>query len=1794
MMKRLVVLFGLMGVMPVLAFGGGAPTWVQEHYRWRSDDGSESTANWKANQDTAITGVARGQNIRLRFDVANTSTSYTGSLVPLLEFSTSSSGPWTAVSIAADGSTAFEMTATSGYANGDATTTQLTGSGTFVAGKAVEYPSNSGASTTYAVSQYSNFEYCFKATSKAMGSTPYYFRLSNSGTALNTYSQTAMLTMAAGEANEPPVIVSSLSATGSVITSFSYKIRASGSEPITLNATGVPAGLAFNGTNMITGTPSSAGSYSIGLTAASAWGSDSKTLSLSVVDNMAPVASNQTVISVAQGSELQISLAWGDADQPSLLAHTFTIISGPSHGTLTSYFQRNGTTNSPNLYYFKAATNFTGSDSFTWKCNDGKADSNVGTVTVPVIANNPPVANNQSQQVYPGQTSLSPSVTHGDTGQTLTYSIVSGPVHGTATVSGSTVTYFNTGWWGSDSFTWKCNDGKDDSNVATFSITMYQNNPYAANSTVIVLKNSTNNLIQPTACPGAPGDTMSIVAAPSHGTATPSGFKFSYTPAAGFTGADAVGFRVNNTGTTVSATCSIMVRDAASSNDWPQWRCDEYHSAVTLQQLPAQLYLQWRRDLRAVTPGVSGYQHGFEKGLEPVVVGKTLFVGSSSDNSMRAVDTETGAQKWVFFANGPIRLAPVAMTGRVLFGSEDGYLYCLNAADGSLAWKFRGGPSDRKMFNFRRLTSVWPVRSGPLLKDGKVFFAAGLWPFEGTFVWCLDPQTGAEIWRNDSACGNISGQPHDGIPMPAGPPVEGYMCVGISGDKLHVPGGRCRPGVFSLADGSMYAWSQLGRGGGDYGQWSGGGWWVDPATELASSSAPTVQVTAGSKTYTSSDASALGVSGSATAMLAADNKLFVATSQGSIYCFGGTQVTPNLYPLTTTPLPSVNDSWKTAVADILGRSNSVEGCFLVLGIGTKRLVEELVLQAPSVVQIVVVDPDTNKVLSLRSELVAAGINGTRVTVMAGDPYTMSLPPYIGRLVLSEDVVAAGFNNGRSFVEKVFASIRPYGGEMWLPTTDPQHSSLNTWVSAAGLQGAVVTRENGFSRLQRTGKPAEMNIRAPYGVLACTDAISWGQGHGTAYDPDLAAGAFSLYSGSTIDVYSGLPMTAQTFVANRTDMPPMPTVSYANPYTGFSDPRGAAPGGYGCGDGFHTYGSIMASRTGCAGIHDKMTDSGTFGVNAIRSGCDNSFLPGCGVLTVGGYGCGCDYPLTPNFLVLIPVAEVENWTRWGYGPTQNILDEKPIRRAGINFGPPGDRMAPDGKLWIEYPARSCPSPNLLISSGTNAITSFYHHSSRIQNDGLKWVAASGVKGLTNLALRLSQQVLSLSAASAPAIDGTLGDGCWNGAKPVMLVNTSEPADRRPAQTWLRYDANNLYVAFSCPAGGWGSGDSWNVYLSGRENIVPDSYYGYCGVNRYARFCVTAAGTKSQYLGTSQGPGGSEDNSWTGAWNAGVSAVNGQAFVAELAIPWTTIDAAGLWKDNLIINLFGPGKRRLRDVTDTGYEWAPSPGSACRRFVPMQFDTAKGDISLPVNNCSVKLHFAETEGATTGQRVFDVKLQGNTVLSNFDIFQQAGGKDRGVVKEFTLASVADDVVVDLVPKVGETMIAGIEVEGSYGSRNLNMPTARVSVSPASGQAPLSVTLSARESTDDVGIKKVEWNFGDGTAGTWSETTHTYTEPGTYTVVVRVTDSDGLMSTAVGTVTVGATGAKPQDFVCKIRASGGDYVNLNAWQTAIKSDLTASNSLLFLVSGPGSYSSATDDGMPVTFSGGATGVLRHVNSA
>ena len=87
----------------------------------------------------------------------------------------------------------------------------------------------------------------------------------------------------------------------------------------------------------------------------------------------------------------------------------------------------------------------------------------------------------------------------------------------------------------------------------------------------------------------------------------------------------------------------------------------------------------------------------------------------------------------------------------------------------------------------------------------------------------------------------------------------------------------------------------------------------------------------------------------------------------------------------------------------------------------------------------------------------------------------------------------------------------------------------------------------------------------------------------------------------------------------------------------------------------------------------------------------------------------------------------------------------------------------------------------------------------------------------------------------------------------------------------------------------------------------------------------------------------------------------------------------------------------------------------------------------------------------------------------------------------------------------------------------PTAALSATPTTGQAPVQVTANASASTDPQGqTLSYAYNFGDGTtipAQAGATATHTYTTAGTFTITVTVTNTSALSSTAQASITTTA---------------------------------------------------------------------------
>jgi hypothetical protein len=205
------------------------------------------------------------------------------------------------------------------------------------------------------------------------------------------------------------------------------------------------------------------------------------------------------------------------------------------------------TLNSNGSFTFTPAANFNGSYVFSYKANDGFTNSNTVNVTITVNAvNDAPVAVNDSltgaeDNVITGNVLTNDSDVDGDS---LTAIKLSDPVNGDVTLgSNGAVTYTpDANFSGSDSFTYKANDGAADSNIATVTITVSEVNdpPVAGDDAASVVAGGSVLIDVLDNDADADGDPLTIASFtdPANGTVSEVSGELQYQPDSGFVGAD--------------------------------------------------------------------------------------------------------------------------------------------------------------------------------------------------------------------------------------------------------------------------------------------------------------------------------------------------------------------------------------------------------------------------------------------------------------------------------------------------------------------------------------------------------------------------------------------------------------------------------------------------------------------------------------------------------------------------------------------------------------------------------------------------------------------------------------------------------------------------------------------------------------------------------------------------------------------------------------------------------------------------------------------------------------------------------------------------------------------------------------------------------------------------------------------------------------------------------------------------------------------------------------------------------
>ena len=168
-----------------------------------------------------------------------------------------------------------------------------------------------------------------------------------------------------------------------------------------------------------------------------------------------------------------------------------------------------------------------------------------------------------------------------------------------------------------------------------------------------------------------------------------------------------------------------------SKSDWPTFRADTERSLSVSAVIGDAPTKKWEREV----PG---------KLSSPVYADGRLYVSSIDSHTVYALSGLNGSMLWSYTVGGRVDTPPTIHKGLVVFGSADGWVYCLRASDAKLVWRFRASNADLRMVSYGQIESVWPVPGNILIMDENAYFASGRSSYidGGMFLYKLNVRSG--------------------------------------------------------------------------------------------------------------------------------------------------------------------------------------------------------------------------------------------------------------------------------------------------------------------------------------------------------------------------------------------------------------------------------------------------------------------------------------------------------------------------------------------------------------------------------------------------------------------------------------------------------------------------------------------------------------------------------------------------------------------------------------------------------------------------------------------------------------------------------------------------------------------------------------------------------------------------------------------------------------------------------------------------------------------------------------------
>lgn len=264
----------------------------------------------------------------------------------------------------------------------------------------------------------------------------------------------------------------------------------------------------------------------------------------------------------------------------------------------------------------------------------------------------------------------------------------------------------------------------------------------------------------------------------------------------------------------------LLVVSAAHTVDWPTFRHDPARSGATTAVVRVRELKQVWSYHSPVAPQPAwdatarqDAYHGiawlperrlYDASLEPIVVGQTIYFGSSVDDSLHSLDVHTGRPGWQRTVGGPIRVAPNYHDRKIYFGADDGFAYCVDAESGELVWRFTVTQPTRLVLQDGRFVSPLACRTGVVVREdlpgtATAYFCESLLPWDDSYLCAVDANTGqptgaGRFMRRTSREGHFDGP------------------LSVSDKLLYCPRGNSAAEMFTRGEGAPlgHTWAATG------------------------------------------------------------------------------------------------------------------------------------------------------------------------------------------------------------------------------------------------------------------------------------------------------------------------------------------------------------------------------------------------------------------------------------------------------------------------------------------------------------------------------------------------------------------------------------------------------------------------------------------------------------------------------------------------------------------------------------------------------------------------------------------------------------------------------------------------------------------------------------------------------------------------------------------------------------------------------------------------------------------------